>query len=552
MLLRGTAIVSLLTLISRILGFIRDLLVANLLGASLFADAFFVAFRIPNLLRSFVAEGALTSAFLPVFSTSLNRGIDSARATVRRLVGFLLILTTFITLALIFFAPQIVSLIAPGFKSEQDKFDLCISLTRIMAPYIACVSLIAMINGALNALNVFGTSAFAQVIMNVVLILGAALALPFNMESATWILALSVLLGGIVQVLTQIPACHKQGLSILPSSNIISPDIADVIRLMIPAVLGASVYQISIFLSTLLASLLPSGSVSWLFYADRIAQFPIGIFSVALASVLFPSLTNASARSDESAFKTNLANSIRYTSFFIIPMSCGIYVLALPITQLLFERGAFDIKSSVNTAAAVKALALGLWCASAHSMVVRALIAKRDTVTPGIIGAVSLLSNLLFALLLIGPLDTQTNNPGLLSDTAITLQRALLTGTGTSFSLGHAGLAMSSSAATVVSLTLVIAAFARRTGYFPWVAFISSTLRALIASFAMIATIGVAIGLFPTPLAKVFVGILVGAGSYLLASFALRSRELKECLAIIKGSRLPLLKGARKASGRSS
>jgi putative peptidoglycan lipid II flippase len=371
--------------------------------------------------------------------------------------------------------------------------------------------------------------------MNVVLILGAALALPFNMESATWILALSVLLGGIVQVLTQIPACHKQGLSILPSSNIISPDIADVIRLMIPAVLGASVYQISIFLSTLLASLLPSGSVSWLFYADRIAQFPIGIF-----------------RSDESAFKTNLANSIRYTSFFIIPMSCGIYVLALPITQLLFERGAFDIKSSVNTAAAVKALALGLWCASAHSMVVRALIAKRDTVTPGIIGAVSLLSNLLFALLLIGPLDTQTNNPGLLSDTAITLQRALLTGTGTSFSLGHAGLAMSSSAATVVSLTLVIAAFARRTGYFPWVAFISSTLRALIASFAMIATIGVAIGLFPTPLAKVFVGILVGAGSYLLASFALRSRELKECLAIIKGSRLPLLKGARKASGRSS
>lgn len=534
MLLRGTAIVSILTLLSRVLGFIRDLLVANLLGASLFADAFFVAFRIPNLLRSFVAEGALTSAFLPVFSSSLNRGIDSARATVKRIVGFLIIITSLISLAIIAFSPEVVSLIAPGFRSQSSKFDLCVRLTRIMAPYIACVSLIAMINGALNALNVFGTSAWAQVVMNVSLIIGALIALPLDMQGATAMLAASVLIGGVVQVATQIPACHRHGLSLVPSWRIASSDVFDVMKLMIPATVGASVYQISIFLSTLLASLLPSGSVSWLFYADRVTQFPIGIFSVALASVLLPALTNASAKNDNGAFRTNLANSLRYTSFVIIPMSFGLSVLALPITQLLFERGAFDFASSLKTAYAVKALSVGLWFASVHSMVVRALIAKRDTVTPSLIGLASLLANVLVSLWLIGPIDSLAVNSGILALTVAVIQRQLFDIFGIGLSLGHVGLAVGSSAAAIVSLLLVIATFSLRTGAFPWAIFVSSAVKALAAGLGMAVVTGYCVELVDSPLMKVVLGSGVGVVSYTLASALVRSKELSEGLGMLK------------------
>ncbi|MFO0416678.1 MAG: murein biosynthesis integral membrane protein MurJ, partial [Pseudomonadota bacterium] len=182
MLLRGTAIVSVLTLLSRLLGFVRDLLVARLLGASLFADAFFVAFRIPNLLRSFVAEGALTSAFTPVFSQALTRGKEHANDSFKRIAGFLIAITSLITAAIILFAVPLVDLLAPGYRAEPGKFEMCVKLTRIMAPYIICVSLIAMLNAALNTLKVFGASAWAQVIMNVTLIIGALIAIPYAPE----------------------------------------------------------------------------------------------------------------------------------------------------------------------------------------------------------------------------------------------------------------------------------------------------------------------------------------------------------------------------------
>ena len=315
MLLRGTAIVSVLTLLSRLLGFVRDLLIARLLGASLYADAFFVAFRIPNLLRSFVAEGALTSAFVPVFSSSLAKDKQEAFSAFRRVLGFLLMLTILLSSFGILYAPDVVLLLAPGFSEDLGKYQLCITLTKIMLPYIACVSVIAMINAALNSLHIFGASAWAQVTMNGVLIIGALCAMVFEPERATIILAYSVLVGGLVQIVVQITSCLRAGLSLRPSFNIIRRDVGEVVRLMIPATIGASVYQITIFIATLLASLLPSGSVSWLFYADRIAQFPIGIFSVALASVLLPALSTASANADSDRFRRSLADSLRYTSF---------------------------------------------------------------------------------------------------------------------------------------------------------------------------------------------------------------------------------------------
>jgi putative peptidoglycan lipid II flippase len=532
-LLRGTAIVSLLTLLSRILGFCRDLLVARLLGASLFADAFFVAFRIPNLLRSFVAEGALTSAFTPVFADSLAHGKNHAREVLRKISGFLLLITVALTILLITFSSEIVTLLAPGFLSDSEQFSLCVRLTQTMAPYIACVSLIAMLNAALNTLNIFGTSAWAQVIMNIVLIIGALVAIPFDPQTATLILAGSVIVGGIVQIAAQIPACSRAGLSLNPSFSILCSDVGKVVALMIPAIIGASVYQITIFIATVLASLVSTGAVSWLFYADRVAQFPIGIFSIALASVLLPALANASAKSDRSAFDKNIANSLRYTSFFIIPMSAGIWALALPITQMLFERGEFTAQSSLQTALALQALCLGLWATSCHSMIVRAFIARKDTVTPTIVGFASLLVNLIASLLLMGSIklgDTPTGIVSFLSS----LQSSLIKAIGVSGSLGHVGLALASSIAAFVSLCLVIIFFCARIKSFPWSALFIPALQAGLASLLMVSTIKASSSLTQAPSLTCAIGISTGAITFGLASWLLRSRELRDCLNVLK------------------
>lgn len=531
MLLRGTAIVSLLTLLSRFLGFVRDLLVAKLLGASLFADAFFVAFRIPNLLRSFVAEGALTSAFVPVFSSTLARSKEDAFLSFRRVFGFLLWLTLPLSVAGMWFAAEVVDFLAPGFSEDPAKFALCVRLTQVMMPYIACVSMIAMINSALNALHVFGASAWAQVTMNLVLIVGAAAAMACDQETATYVLSYSVLVGGAAQVLAQVPACVRAGLSLRPMLSVFGRDVAEIVRLMIPATLGASVYQLTIFIATLLASLLPDGSVSWLFYADRIAQFPIGIFSVALASVLLPALSTATANADSGSFQRRLADSLRYTSFIIIPMAAGIWALALPITELLFERGAFSHESSVMTSYALQALALGLWATSCHSMVVRAFIARKDTVTPTLIGLCSLVVTVTVSLLLMGQISGAS---GAITAWLEHLQAFLYGAVGWHTSIGHRGLALASSAAAFVSLALVLLLFSVRIGTFPWRAFGASTLRALVGSLVMVLALKEASSLWSSALAATALGIPLGAAVYGVSCLVLRSPEATESAILLR------------------
>ncbi len=531
MLLRGTAIVSLLTLLSRILGFVRDLLVARLLGASLFADAFFVAFRIPNLLRSFVAEGALTSAFAPTFSTSLCKGKEEAAATFGRVSGFLLVITIPLSLLGIIYAPEVIRLIAPGFAVNSEKFELCVLLTRIMMPYIACVSFIAMINSALNALAIFGASAWAQVIMNLVLIAGALAALPFDPRTTTTILAVSVLIGGVIQIFAQIPAVRRGGLSLRPSVELGHRDIREVLRLMIPATIGASVYQITIFFATLLASLLAEGSVSWLFYADRVAQFPLGIFSIALASVLLPALANASAADDHDTFRGGLSNSLRYTSFIIIPMAFGIWALALPITELLFERGAFSHQSSLMTSRALQALAFGLWATSCYSMIVRAFIAKKDTITPTLIGVGSLIIYVITALLMMGRVEPHGD---LLSESVAHMQSALYSFIPWHTTLGHVGLGAASSVAALCSLVIIVALFTRRIGSFPWCAFVMSTVRSTCASVVMTVAVTWVVARGFSAAASVAAGLAVAVPVYILACKTLRSPELGETVEVIQ------------------
>jgi putative peptidoglycan lipid II flippase len=531
MLLRGTAIVSLLTLLSRCLGFVRDLLVARLLGASLFADAFFVAFRIPNLLRSFAAEGALTSAFVPVFSSALARGKGDAQTAFTRVAGFVLYLTIPLAILGIVFAGPILSVIAPGFQSDPEKRDLAITLTRVMFPYIICVSLVAMLNSALNTLKIFGASAWAQVIMNLILIGGALCALPFEPITATMILAISVVIGGVVQVIAQIPACRKAGLPTRASANVRSPEVREVIRLMIPATIGASVYQFNIFISTLLASLLTEGSISWLFYADRVAQFPVGIFSVALASVLLPMLANASATANVDQFRAGLANSLRFTSFAILPMAGGIWVLAVPLTSLLFERGAFTHHSTLMTAAAIQALAIGLWASSCYSMVMRAFIAKKDTITPTLIGICSLITYLASALILMGPVNPTA---GTVASIVAIFQSVLYSLVPTISAQGHVGLALASSVGALFSLLLAIAIYTIKLGSFPWSTFLRSLATSTAASLAMIMAVRMTTPFEASPFVTVLVGAIVGAITYIVVALLLRSKEMSETIGLLR------------------
>lgn len=497
----------------------------------MYADAFFVAFRIPNLLRSFVAEGALTAAFVPTFADELRAGEVRARAAVRAMTGAILVVTALLALLAIAFAQPLVILIAPGFATNPEKLALCIILTRIMLPFIVCISLVAMMNGVLNSLKIFGTAAWAQVWMNIALIAGAVAADFFAGPTAAIILAGSVVIGGIVQVATQLPALNRAGFRLSPARPIICPVTKSVAKLMVPALLGATVYQISIFLNTLLASLLVEGSIAWLFYADRLTQLPIGIFTISLASVVLPTLAVAHSQGDRSGFATSLTNSLRYTSFFIIPISAGLGVLAEPIIKLLFERGEFSPDDARMTAGAVQALALGLWGTSCHSMATRALIARKDTRTPTIIGICSLLVGCALSVAFMGPPVAATQ--GVIGET-VTAARALMMTAGATFSLGHTGLALASSIAATIAFGLSAFVLSRRVGALGWGTFGTATVKALIATGAMCIALSQLDLPRLTPLTATLLGTAVGGGVYLSVAFLLGMSEIRECWDLIK------------------
>jgi putative peptidoglycan lipid II flippase len=402
-LLRNTALVSVLTLLSRLFGFIRDLIVAALLGSTLFADAFFIAFRIPNLLRSVFAEGALSAAFIPVFTDARNGSLEKAQSTFSAILTILVLATITVSLIGIFLAERVVTLIAPGFLNSET-FSLTVTLTKIMFPYIVFVSVVSLLNGTLNSFNIFGSAAFAQVLMNVTLIGGALFAFTTPIkEEIVQILAISVIIGGVIQVLAQLPSLRKINLRFKGTFLINTSESKLFLKLFFPALFGATIYQINIFLLTLYTSFLPEGSASYLFYADRVTQLPLGVFSIALSSVLLPMLANAESRKDGAAKSEHLQNALRFSIFLLIPLIAILMVSSLPIVRLLFERGAFRYAASVETAKAIFTLAPSILFVTLHSLYAKAFIARGDNFTPAISGIFSLLVTIVLAPLLTDP-----------------------------------------------------------------------------------------------------------------------------------------------------
>lgn len=473
---RAAGLVGGLTIISRITGLIRDIVVGYLFGAGTSADAFFVAYRIPNLLRRLVAEGAATAAFIPVFTGYLASGPRAEAERVARVLFTMMALVLGVTTILgIVFSGPITTLFAPGFAAIPGKLELTVSLTRLVFPYIFCIGMVAAAMGVLNALRDFWAPAISPVVMNVVMIVATVLLAPWL---GIYSLAAAVMLGGVAQMASQVPALRRLAIPLRPSWEPRHPAVARVGALMLPTVFGSAVYQINVLVSTMFASLLPAGSVAFLWYAERLFEFPLGVFAVALSTAALPSFATLAKR-DLAAFRDTVAFALRVVNLIALPAAIGLMLTAEPLTSVLFIRGQFSPEDAAQTAVAVRYYAVGLWSVASVRVLVPAFYALEDTRTPVLTAAVAFVANLIFVVLLIGPLPSPP-------DSALGQWLASATRAIGVMDLRHGGLALSTSLAATVNLGLLAAFLGRKAGGFAWGPWLVSTLRTLLASSLMV------------------------------------------------------------------
>ncbi|MBU4484602.1 murein biosynthesis integral membrane protein MurJ [bacterium] len=400
---KRTGIVSFFTLISRIFGLIRDIVVANFFGATWFADAFYMAFTIPNILRRLFAEGSMTIAFIPIFSEYLKKSKDEAKRVVNITFTYLLLFLVIVTIIGIIFAPYIVKLMAWGFSANPAKFNLTIYLTMLMFPYIIMVSLVALAMGILNSLKHFSSPAASPIVLNIGII-AVALFLRNYFDPPVLALAAGVLIGGMLQIALQIPFLVREGYLPRFSDEFKHEAARKIGKLFIPSIYGAAVYQLNVVIIRLLASFLPHGSVSYLWYSDRLMEFPLGVFAIAVATAILPTLSDHAAEQNWTEFKKDMNFGLRLTWFITVPAAVGLIMLSTPITKVVYERGMFDAFSTQATASALMAFAIGLPFIGGVRIIVPAFYALKDALTPVIISTIAVASNIILGLVLMHPM----------------------------------------------------------------------------------------------------------------------------------------------------
>ena len=403
-LLRSTGVVGASTTASRVLGFVRDVVIAQAFGASAGADAFFVAFRIPNFLRRLFAEGAFAQAFVPVLSEyRTRREIAEVRDLASHVSGALLGALTVVTVTGVVAAPVLIAIFAPGFLSDPGKYALAVEMVRITFPYVLFISLVAFAGGILNTWGRFAVPAFTPVLLNVCLI-AAALWLAPVLEVPVVALAWGVLAAGIVQLAFQLPFLASLGMLVRPRLRRAHEGVARVISLILPAVFGVSVSQINLLVDTVIASFLVTGSVSWLYFSDRMVEFPLGVFGIALATVILPHLSRQHAAASPAAFSDTLDWALRLMALIATPAAVGLGVLAAPILTTLFHYGEFSAHDVDMAARSLLAFAFGLIAFVAVKVLATGYFSRQDTRTPVRVGVVAMLSNIVLNLALVGPL----------------------------------------------------------------------------------------------------------------------------------------------------
>ena len=395
-----TSVVSGMTLLSRILGLVRDVVFARYFGASLVMDAFLVANRIPNMLRRFFAEGAFSQGFVPVMARYREKhSHDDAREFVDAVAGTFGVLLFLVTLFGVVAAPLLVAIVAPGFIGEDGRFDLATLMLRFTFPYLFFVSLTAFAGGILNTYGRFGVPAFTPVILNIVLIAGAVWLSP-QLEQPGMALAYAVFIAGVLQLLFQVPFLMRIRALPRPKWALQHEGVRRAGKLMLPAVFGSSVAQINVLLGGIIASLLGVGKISLLYYSDRLMEFPLGLFGIALATVTLPYLSRQYANESHEAFAATLDWSMKLVTLIAVPAAVGLIVLAEPLVATIFYGGEFSDNDVEMTALALQAFAVGLIGFSFVKILAPAYFAREDTRTPVRIGLVALSVNFLLSVAL--------------------------------------------------------------------------------------------------------------------------------------------------------
>ena len=384
-----------MTLLSRILGLARDIVIARFFSAGDAADAFFVAFKIPNFLRRLFAEGAFSLAFVPVLTEYRNNFSEAdTRDLINRVAGTLGLILLVLSLIGVIASPLLISVFAAGFIDQPEKFDLTANMLRITFPYILLISLTAMSGGILNTWKHFAVPAFTPVLLNLSMIASAVWLSPL-LEIPISALAWGVLVAGILQLAFQLPFLYREGLLPKPVWGWQHPGVQKIIKLMIPALFGSSVAQINLLFDTFIASFLVSGSVAWLYYSDRLLEFPLGVFGIALATVVLPNLSEAHYKNGADHFNQTLQWAIKLALLIAIPATIGLYLLSQPILATLFQYGAFLDHDSMMAAYSLMAYSLGLPAFILIKILASGFYARQDTKTPVRIGIQAMVLNML-------------------------------------------------------------------------------------------------------------------------------------------------------------
>jgi len=504
---RRAGLVATGTLTSRILGAARDAVVAMLFPVAA-TDMFWMAFTIPNALRVLLGEGAVAGAFVPVFSEVREKqGFEAAARFQSKLVAAMALVLLAVTLGGIALSPTLVELYAAGFHDVPGRFEQTVALTQVVFPYILLMGLSALATGALNAVRRFAAPAFAPAMLNIALIAAAFALVPAAISfglPGVGALALGALVGGLLQLLAQLPSLKAAGLLRRPRLDLRDPWVRKAFRLMLPLLLGLGVYQLNLILTRHLASYLPHGSVSYLYYGQRLVEIPQGMFALAIASAALPTLSTLSARGDDEKVKEVFRYGLGLSLFVAIPSAVGLACLATPVVSVLFGRGEFTPLEVELTARSLVWMAAGIWSVASVRTIVPMFYAYNDTRTP-VLGSVA-------NLVVFGAVALSTMGP-----------------------LKHVGLAMAVTAASIAQLFTLIALLRRRVGRLGLRKLAWSTLRVLLASLVMAAAIqGLLLALpfapdarFVTRAISLGAAMFGGVATYALVAWLLRVPELR-------------------------
>ncbi len=510
--IRATGVVSVATFMSRILGLIRDMVIASFFGAGMTTDAFFIAFTIPNLLRRLLGEGSLTVSFVPVYTEYLtHRPHEAPRVihTTATVAASLLFVLTALGIAL---APWIVMIQVPGWK-DPTLIKLTALMTRICFPYLFFIGLVALAMGILNSHRHFLAPAVAPCLLNISII-ACVLFLSPTVYPPIVTAALGVLLGGLTQLLLQLPFLRTKGITFKIDFDLRHPALRRIARMMAPMVMGIAVFQLNQVVNRLLASFLPKGSVSYLYYADRIFEFPLGLFPIALGVAVLPSFSRLVTQGKMEEFKDGVNFALRIILLITVPAMVGLIILRVPIINLIFQQGVFTYHSTLMTAQALLCYSLSIWAFGGINVLTRAFYAFEDAKTPVKIAVIALATNCLAGIILMHPLQ-------------------------------HAGLALASSISATVNVSLLIYFFHRKTAGMRWRELTSSLYKITLAVIP-VALVALAVergygweesGGYGVKIPLLSGGILAAMILFFLCSYLLKNQEIQSFWKLFRSGR---------------